>query len=115
MAAVLGLDDDEVARVCAEVGDVWPANHNAPAHVVVSGTVDAVAAATPALRAAGARRVLPLPVGGAFHTPLMAPARPRLEAALAGVALGDAPGARAVGRRPHARTTAPSRRCCRPS
>lgn len=80
MAAVLGLPDEAFD----ELGTgAWPANFNAPAHVVVSGTVDGVAAAGIALREAGARRVLPLPVGGAFHTPLMAPARERLEAALA--------------------------------
>ncbi len=85
MAAVLGLEDDVVEQVCAGLAGVWPANVNAPRHVVVSGTLEGVAAAGPALRAAGARRVLPLQVGGAFHTPLMAPARPRLEAALSGV------------------------------
>jgi [acyl-carrier-protein] S-malonyltransferase len=89
MAAVLGLDDDAVARVLADVDDCWPANHNAPANVVVSGTVDGVAAAGAALKAAGARRVLPLPVGGAFHTPLMAPARERLEQALRAVEYRD--------------------------
>ena len=82
MAAVLGLSDDVVAEVCAGVGGVWPANSNAPAHVVISGTVDGVAMAGVALREAGARRVLPLPVGGAFHTPLMASARSRLEVVL---------------------------------
>ena len=83
MAAVLGLEPDAVAEACASVEGCWPANDNAPLHVVVSGSVDGVAAAEGPLKAAGARRVLPLPVGGAFHTPLMAPARPRLEAALA--------------------------------
>lgn len=82
MAAVLGLDDEVVQEICAGLDDVWSANTNAPAHVVVSGTVAGVAAATTPLRTAGARRVLPLPVGGAFHTPLMAPARARLEVAL---------------------------------
>lgn len=82
MAAVLGLDDDAVVEVLGDVQDCWPANFNAPAHVVVSGTVDGVAAGAQALKAAGARRVLPLPVGGAFHTPLMEPARERLETAL---------------------------------
>lgn len=81
MAAVLGLPPQRVAEVCDAVGEVWPANDNAPLHVVVSGTVPGVAAAGEALRAAGARRVLPLPVGGAFHTPLMAPARQALLAA----------------------------------
>ncbi|MCU1691123.1 MAG: fabD [Frankiales bacterium] len=83
MAAVLGLAPEAVAAVLPD--DVWPANDNAPLHVVVSGGLDAVAAAGPLLKQAGARRVLPLPVGGAFHTPHMAPARPRLEAALATV------------------------------
>lgn len=82
MAAVLGLEPDVVAQVCAGLEGVWPANDNAPLHVVVSGTADGVAAAAGPLKAAGARRVLPLPVGGAFHTPLMAPARERLEHAL---------------------------------
>lgn len=88
MAAVLGLDDDVVDRVCAGAVGAWPANYNAPKHVVVSGTVEGVSAATGALRVAGARRVLPLPVGGAFHTPLMAPARERFEVALRTAAYG---------------------------
>ncbi len=83
MAAVLGLEPDAVAAGLPE--GVWPANDNAPLHVVVSGGVDDVTAAGPLLKEAGARRVLPLQVGGAFHTPLMEPARPRLEAALAAV------------------------------
>ena len=82
MAAVLGLDDAAVTAALQDVEDVWPANYNAPSHVVVSGTADGVAAGAAALKAAGARRVLPLPVGGAFHTPLMEPARERLEVAL---------------------------------
>jgi [acyl-carrier-protein] S-malonyltransferase len=88
MAAVLGLDDDGVDAVCADVDAAWPANYNAPAHVVVSGTVEGVAAAGQALKDAGARRVLPLPVGGAFHTPLMQPAQARLDAALATASYG---------------------------
>ena len=90
MAAVLGLDDDAVDAVCASVDGAWPANYNAPSHVVVSGTVEGVTAAGGALKAAGARRVLPLPVGGAFHTPLMEPARAGLDAALAGASFGVA-------------------------
>lgn len=90
MAAVLGLEREQVERVCADLGDVWPANDNAPAHVVVSGTVDGVAAAVPVLKEAGARRVLPLPVGGAFHSPLMAPARARLDVALQAAAYAPA-------------------------
>lgn len=82
MAAVLGLADERVDEVLAGVEDVWPASYNAPSHVVVSGTVEGVAAGSDALQAAGARRVVPLPVGGAFHTPLMEPARARLDVAL---------------------------------
>ncbi|HVM26604.1 MAG TPA: ACP S-malonyltransferase [Mycobacteriales bacterium] len=89
MAAVLGLEDGDVDRVLAGADGAWPANHNAPAHVVVSGTPDGVARAGEALKAAGARRVLPLPVGGAFHTPLMEPARARLDKALRTVAWCD--------------------------
>lgn len=89
MAAVLGLDDDAVEQVLAGVEDAWPANHNAPQHVVVSGTGEGVAAAGAALKGAGARRVLPLPVGGAFHTPLMRPAQDRLDAALQSAAWHD--------------------------
>jgi [acyl-carrier-protein] S-malonyltransferase len=82
MAAVLGLADDDVVAALEDVDDAWPANFNAPNHVVVSGTPEGVARAGEVLTAAGARRVLPLPVGGAFHTPLMEPARERLEDAL---------------------------------
>lgn len=82
MAAVLGLADDDFDDL---PGGAWVANVNAPEHVVVSGTPEGVIAAGAVLKERGARRVLPLPVGGAFHTPLMAPARPRLEAALAAV------------------------------
>lgn len=84
MAAVLGLEDAEVDASCARVEGAWPANYNAPSHVVVSGTTEGVAAAGAAVKQAGARRVLPLPVGGAFHTPLMEPARSGLDRALEG-------------------------------
>ena len=86
MAAVLGLDWDAVAEACAGVEGAWPANDNAPGQVVIAGTVDGVAAASEAAKAAGAKRVLPLAVGGAFHSPLMAPAQQRLDAALAAAA-----------------------------
>lgn len=94
MAAVLGLDDAVVESLCRDArgagSGVWPANFNAPAQVVVSGTTDGVADASERATAAGARRILPIPVGGAYHTPLMEPARERLEAALAEVAYSDA-------------------------
>jgi|DewCreStandDraft_1066081.scaffolds.fasta_scaffold11112_2 [acyl-carrier-protein] S-malonyltransferase len=89
MVAVLGLDDVVVERVCAEAsgpdGVVVAANFNAPGQVVISGDVIAVERAKPLLEAAGARRVLPLVVSGAFHSPLVAPAREGLAAALAQV------------------------------
>jgi len=75
MAAVIGLDDGTVERLCAEsAGAVVPANYNAPGQVVISGTDDGIRAIEPALLAAGARRVVRLPVSAAFHSPLMAAA-----------------------------------------
>lgn len=75
MAAVLGLDEGTVERLCAETRDaVVPANYNAPGQVVISGTDDGIRAIEPALLAAGARRVVRLPVSAAFHSPLMASA-----------------------------------------
>ncbi|WP_419841091.1 ACP S-malonyltransferase [Candidatus Poriferisodalis sp.] len=86
MAAVLGLDDDLVAEACdATLGDVWVANYNAPGQVVIAGAPDAVAVAGDEAKAAGAKRLMALPVGGAFHTPYMAPAKERLRKALAEV------------------------------
>lgn len=83
MAAVLGLDDAVVERVCAETpGIVVAANYNCPGQLVISGEVEAVNTACEALKAAGARRALVLPVGGAFHSPLMEPAREELAAAI---------------------------------
>ena len=86
MAAVLGMDDDAVRDVCAQVSTeasvVVTANLNSPGQVVVSGDVDAVERSVGALRDAGARRVVPLNVSGAFHSPLMAPAQGGLRQAL---------------------------------
>jgi len=90
MAAVLGLDAEQVARACEGVEGAWPANDNAPGQVVIAGTPEGVAAAGEAAKALGAKRVLPLPVGGAFHSPLMAPAQALLDEALAATALGAA-------------------------
>lgn len=84
MAAVLGLEDKVVEEVCASVdGVVVGANYNCPGQLVISGADVAVDAACEKLKAAGARRALRLPVGGAFHSPLMEPARQELEAAIA--------------------------------
>lgn len=92
MGAVLGLDGDTVAKVCAEIsasgdGVVVPANYNGAGQVVISGDREAVDRAIPALKSAGARRVLPLPVSAPFHSPLMAKAATRLSGALDGVAI----------------------------
>lgn len=83
MAAVLGLDDAIVEKVCNETeGVVVAANYNCPGQLVISGEVDAVNRACEAMKAAGAKRALVLPVGGAFHSPLMEPAREELAAAI---------------------------------
>ncbi len=83
MAAVLGLDDLKVEQICAEIdGIVVPANYNCPGQLVISGSIAAVEAACEKMKAAGAKRALILPVGGAFHSPLMEPARQELEAAI---------------------------------
>ncbi len=83
MAAVLGMEDADVERICSEIdGVVVPANYNCPGQLVISGSVEAVEKACEALKEAGAKRALLLPVGGAFHSPLMEPARAELEAAI---------------------------------
>lgn len=83
MAAIVGLDDEIVEQVCAEVdGVVVPANYNCPGQLVISGAIDAVNTACEKLKEKGAKRALVLPVGGAFHSPLMEPARAELAAAI---------------------------------
>ncbi|NUY81671.1 ACP S-malonyltransferase [Flavobacterium sp. MAH-1] len=83
MAAVLGLEDEKVEEVCASIdGVVVPANYNCPGQLVISGETSAVERACEAMKAAGAKRALILPVGGAFHSPMMEPAREELAAAI---------------------------------
>lgn len=83
MAAVIGMPNEKVEEICAGIdGTVVPANYNSDGQLVISGTVEAVAAACEALKAAGAKRALPLGVGGAFHSPLMEPARAKLAKAI---------------------------------
>jgi [acyl-carrier-protein] S-malonyltransferase len=83
MAAVLGLEDGVVEKICNETeGIVVAANYNCPGQLVISGEVEAVNAACEKMKEAGARRALLLPVGGAFHSPLMEPAREELAAAI---------------------------------
>ena len=84
MAAVLGLDDDQVEVACRRAdSDVWVANFNAPGQVVIAGSPEGVAAASAIAKELGAKKVMPLAVSGAFHTPFMAPARDRLRKAIA--------------------------------
>ena len=83
MAAIIGLPDEKVEEICAGIEGVCvPANYNSPGQVVISGTMEAVAAACEQFKAAGAKRALPLKVGGAFHSPLMEPARAELAQAI---------------------------------
>ena len=83
MAAILGLDDKLVEEICASIDEVVvAANYNCPGQLVISGSNKGVEIACEKLKAAGAKRALPLPVGGAFHSPLMEPAREELAAAI---------------------------------
>jgi [acyl-carrier-protein] S-malonyltransferase len=82
MAAILGLDDEVVERICRRILNVWPANYNCPGQIVVSGENPAVAEACQAAEEEGARRAVKLRVSGAFHSPLVARAADRLRPAL---------------------------------
>jgi [acyl-carrier-protein] S-malonyltransferase len=83
MAAILGLDDSKVEEICKSIDEVVvPANYNSPGQLVISGSIKGIEIACEKLKAAGARRALPLKVGGAFHSPLMEPARIELADAI---------------------------------
>ena len=86
MAAIIALPDEKVEEICAEISAggnlVVAANYNCPGQIVISGTTEGIRLACEALKAAGAKRALPLSVGGAFHSPLMQPAKEELEAAI---------------------------------
>ena len=83
MAAIIGLPDEKVEEVCANIDKVVvPANYNCPGQLVISGSIDGVNEACDKLKEAGAKRALILPVGGAFHSPLMEPARAELKEAI---------------------------------
>ncbi len=83
MAAIIGLDDEVVENVCAGIFDiVVPANYNSPGQLVISGSIKGIDVACEKLKEAGAKRALPLKVGGAFHSPLMEPARVELAEAI---------------------------------
>jgi len=89
MAAVIGLDDGTVETLCDEVDGVWAANFNSPGQIVVSGVKPALEEFGAKARAAGAKRVISLPVSGAFHSPLMVDARDGLAAALGEIEVRD--------------------------
>ncbi|MEB2784847.1 ACP S-malonyltransferase [Algoriphagus persicinus] len=84
MAAILGLSDEKVEEICASITDeiVVPANYNCPGQLVISGSNKGIEIACEKMKEAGAKRALPLPVGGAFHSPLMEPAREKLQTAI---------------------------------
>jgi [acyl-carrier-protein] S-malonyltransferase len=87
MAALIGIADDDAEAACQRAeSDVWVANYNAPGQVVIAGTEEGIALATGHAKELGARKVLPIPVSGAFHTPMMLPARTRLRERLDSVA-----------------------------
>ncbi len=90
MAAIIGLDDDVVEKVCAGIGEVVvPANYNCPGQLVISGSMKGIELACKILLEAGARRALPLQVGGAFHSPFMEPAREELSQAIQDTGFND--------------------------
>ena len=90
MAAILGMEDKKVDEICHQIsGVVVAANYNCPGQLVISGSIDAIESACEDLKAAGAKRALILPVGGAFHSPLMEPARAELENAIDSTSFSD--------------------------
>ena len=90
MAAILGLDDKVVEDICASIDDVVvAANYNCPGQLVISGSMKGIEIACEKMKAAGAKRALPLPVGGAFHSPLMEPAREKLARAIESAAFNS--------------------------
>ena len=93
MAAILGLDDEVVERICRRILGVWPANYNCPGQIVVSGEHDAVDECCARAEEEGARRAVKLKVSGAFHSPLVARAAERLRPAVEAVKFGEPAGA----------------------
>jgi len=91
MAAILGLEDAKVEEICKSISDevVVPANYNCPGQLVISGSNKGIEIACEKMKEAGAKRALPLPVGGAFHSPLMEPAREKLEQAIQATAFNQ--------------------------
>lgn len=91
MAAILGLSDEKVEEICVAISDeiVVSANYNCPGQLVISGSKRGIEIACDRMKAAGAKRALPLPVGGAFHSPLMEPAREKLQSAIEATHFSD--------------------------
>jgi len=90
MAAVLGGERKTIEDICRQIGNVWPANFNAPGQIVISGTKEGVEKAGERLKAAGAKKIIPLPVSAPFHCPLMQPAADRLSRELDKISFKDA-------------------------
>ena len=90
MAAILGLEDEAVEKVCAEIEGVVPANYNCPGQLVISGTKEGITEAVERAKEAGARRAMEIAVGGAFHSPLMQPALEDFESAISNITMDDA-------------------------
>lgn len=90
MAAILGMEDDQVAEICKDIDGVVPANFNCPGQLVISGTKEGITKAVEIFKEKGARRALEIQVGGAFHSPLMQPALESFEAAIADISFEDA-------------------------
>lgn len=93
MAAIIALSDEKIEEICAEVSTegniVIPANYNCPGQLVISGNIDAINTACEKMKAAGAKRALPLNVSGAFHSPLMQPAKDELETAINNITFAE--------------------------
>ncbi len=104
MAAVLGMDDEKVEAICAEIDDVVPANYNCPGQLVISGSKEGITAAIEMCKEAGAKRALEIAVGGAFHSPFMQPAMDDFKEAIMSVDMKDAriPVYQNVDTKPHA-------------
>lgn len=90
MAALLGGEREAIIQICAEVGNVWPANFNCPGQIVISGKKEAVETAGEKLKAAGVKKIIPLAVSAPFHCPLMQPAADKLKAELDKIEIKDA-------------------------
>ncbi len=90
MAAIMGANNDKIKEICAQTGNVWPANFNSPGQIVISGKKESVEAAGAKIKEAGAKHVIPLAVSAPFHCPLMQPAADKLKVELGKIEIKDA-------------------------